>query len=106
VLRVAPVCNNNLNGCAIMCNCCEQHYCVECWWDDLARQCKCSAIHRCINYKDRECDDCGANTLYGSKDEDKANDDASVQGDGDTHPWHGIDFGDDLIDEFEAVIIL
>jgi hypothetical protein len=29
-----------------------------------------------------------------------ANDEPSRGGDGDTHPWHGIDFADDVIDEF------
>jgi hypothetical protein len=39
--------------------------------------------------------------MYGSQDEiEEIDDDASVAGNGCKHPWHGIDFDDNLKEEF------
>jgi hypothetical protein len=34
------------------------------------------------------------------KEETKLSDDASVEADSESHPWHGIDFGSDIMNEF------
>jgi hypothetical protein len=92
------------SDCTIVCQLCEHHYRELCWLNKIRHRCECGRYHRCVEYKNCECESCGANgTTYGSKDKSEdIYDDASIVGNGGEHPWHGIDFDDDFIKELEG----
>jgi hypothetical protein len=89
----------------VQCNSCEHIYCDKCWWDGIGHKCECGSCRKCVEFKDGYCDSCGINgSSCGSplyvKDETKFSDDASIEGNSDSHPWHGIHFISDIMDEF------
>jgi hypothetical protein len=87
----APICNNDKKSCSEQCHSCEHLWCDKCWWDGVGHRCDCGVMRRCDSCKDYECDHCHINPMLSDGDGD---------GDGEARPWHGIDFADDLIDEF------
>jgi hypothetical protein len=98
--------NVTLNNCIVGCENCEHHYCEECWLDEVGHCCECASFHRCVQCKDEECGSCGANGRYGSPDtlpkHSATQDELCLceNGHGGNHPWHGLDFDDDLMSEF------
>jgi hypothetical protein len=100
------ICKVTLNNCIVGCDNCEHHYCEECWLDDVGHRCECGSFHRCVQCKDVECGSCVVNSTYGSPDtllkHSATQDELCLceNGDGGDHPWHGLDFDDDLMSEF------
>jgi hypothetical protein len=74
--------------------------------DDVDHCCECGSFRRCVQCKDQVCESCGVSGTYGSPDtlpKHSATQDEQrlcENGDGGYHPWHGLDFDDNLISEF------
>jgi hypothetical protein len=86
-----PICNNDKKSCSEQCHSDDHLSCDRCWWDGVGHHCDCVVMRRCDSCKDYECDHFHINDMVSDEDGD---------GDGDARPWNGIDFADDLIDEF------
>jgi hypothetical protein len=100
------ICNVTLNNCIVGCENCEHHSCEECCVDDVGHCCECGYFLRCDQCKDQDCESCGVSGTYCIPDtlpkHSATQDELRLCENeyGRDHPWHGLDFDDDLMSEF------
>jgi hypothetical protein len=76
--------------------------------DDVGHRCECGSFCRCVERKDVKFELCGSNGMYGSPETQSLSKQGATQdevrlcdkSDGGDHPWHRLDYNDDLMSQF------